>query len=272
MIYPMIPFSAVEFLGYWLGGSTTAQLGDMLGVTREHAQRAVLGPYGKQYPNVIRSKRGSGFRFTGDENDLRYTPYKIGGFLDLMRGLAAEAEGRGHSWFLAEKFLATSLLIDTGAKAVQMQELMAACVHRYSVDLDYVSKRRMSQICFSPHALVACANRPHFRGFAKGNDYARYIDIVPSRVRRLQRTGRNDYVGSHKDREWHEFVDLEFELCPDLPESIQNSIVEENNGSVRLQIKQVRRAVEMYVRRETEWRFVGDEVVRTWRLRNGAPA
>ena len=266
----MIPFGAVEFLGYWLGGGTAAQLGDMLGVTREHAQRAVLGPYRKQHPGVLSAKRGSGFRLMGDEYNLRYAPYKVASFLDLLRGLAAAAEGHGRDWFLAEQFLTTSLLIDSGSKAEQMQGLMKACVHQHSVDLDYVSKRRVSRIHFSPHALVVCANRPHFRGFAVGGDYKRYIDIVPSRVRFLQATDHKDYVGSAEDREWHECVDLEFVVCPDLPESIRNSIIEENDGSEHLQIRQVRHAVKMYVCREIEWRFVRDRVIHAWRLKQSS--
>ena len=262
----MIPFVAVELLGYWLGGGTAARLGELLGVTREHAQREVLNEYRDRHPGLIAAKRGSGFRMEADEFDLRYAPHTVSGLLDVFRGLAAEADGQGADWLLRPHFVSTSASADTGTKATAMQALLTACVHRRCIDIDYVSKRRLSRIRFSPHALVACAMRPHFRGFAVGKDYERYADIVPGRVRAMHDSDRGDYVGSDGDVEWHDYVDLTFEVNCDLAEEIRNSIIEENEGSSSLHIANVRHAVAMYIRREVEWRFVQDRIVRAWCL------
>ena len=94
---------AIELLGYWLGGGTASQLGSLLGVTREHAQRAFLGGFREEHPGTIAGERGRGFRLNGDEYNLRYAPNTVGGFLDLMRGLAAEAEGQGAEGLLGER-------------------------------------------------------------------------------------------------------------------------------------------------------------------------
>ena len=185
----MIGHAAVEFIGYWLGGGTVAQLGNLLGITREHAQRKVLGAYRTRHPDLIAAKPRHGYRFVGDEYNLHHAPHNVAGFLDLLRGLAAEAEAQGTDWLLGESFLATSLVTDLGVKAEQMRGLMAACAHRRCVDIEYVSARRLSRIRFSPHTLVACMHRPHFRGFAIGDDYGRYIDIVPGRIRAIEDFG-----------------------------------------------------------------------------------
>ena len=256
----MIPFAAVELLGYWLGGGTAAQLGELLGVTREHAQREVLNEYRDRHPGLIAAKRGAGFWMEGDEFDLRYAPHAPSGILNMLRGLAAEAEGRGGNWFLGPHFVSTSTIVEPGIKAPAMQALLAACVQRRCIDIDYVSKRRLSRIRFSPHALVACALRPHFRGFAIGEDYERYADIVPGRVRAMHGSDSGDYIGSDGDADWHDYVDLTFEVNADLAEEIRNSIIEENEGSSSLSIPSVRHAVAMYIRREVEWRFVRESV------------
>ena len=262
----MVPFSAVELLGYWFGGATAAQLGELLGVTREHAQRGILNDFQNRHPSLVAAKRGTGFWLEADEFDLRYAPHTVTGLLEMLRGLAAEAEGQGTDWLLRPHFVSTSASLDAGTKAPAMQALMAACFHGRCIDIDYVSKRRLSRIRFSPHALVACAMRPHFRGFAVGEDYERYADIVPGRVRAMHDSDRGDYVGSDGDIEWHDYIDLTFEVNCDLAEEIRNSIIEENEGSSSLHIANVRQAVAMYIRREVEWRFVQDRVVRAWCL------
>ena len=264
----MIPLAAVELLGYWLGGGTAARLGEVLGVGREHAQRAILDEYRNRHPGLIAAKRGSGFWMNGDEFDLRYTPHTVSALLDMFRGLAAEADGRGTSWLLQPHFVCTSALVDIGTKAPAMRALLAACVRRRCIDIDYVSKRRLSRIRFSPHALVACAMRPHFRGFAVGEDYERYADIVPGRVRAVHGSDGGDYIGPDGDADWHEYVDLTFEVNGDLADDIRNSVIEENEGSASFSIPSVRRAVAMYICREVEWRFVQDQPVRVWRLKN----
>ena len=257
---------AIELLGYWLGGGTASQLGGLLGVTREHAQRTFLRGFREEHPGKVTAERGRGFRLNGDDYSLRYAPNTVAGFLDLMRGLAAEADGQGADGLLGERFLATSLIADSGVKTEPMQGLMAACTHKYCVDIDYVGRRRLSRIRFSPHALIACAHRPHFRGFARGEDYERFIDIVPGRVRALQGMDHHDYIGPAEDAEWHERVDLLFEVNAALPEPVRNSIIEENGGLDRLLVRRVRRAVEIYIRREIEQRFAMDEIVHAWRL------
>ena len=269
----MIKLDAVEILGYWLGGGTATQLGQLLGVSREHAQRKYLGEYKTRHPHLIVTKQSQGFSFKSDasESDLRYAPYTTAGFLDLLRGLAVQSEGQDSEWLLDTHFMATSLMVDSGIKVDRIQRLMHACFHRLSIQIDYVSKRKLTRIRFSPHCLVACAMRPHFRGYFVTENHYGYIDIVPGRIRAMHDTSKKLYVGSDEDREWHAWVDLTFLVNRDLPENIQNIIIEENEGSDILKISKVRRAVELYVCRELEWRFVKDEVVRAWKLSRSTP-
>lgn len=110
--------------------------------------------------------------------------------------------------------------------------------------------------------------RPHFGGFAVREDYERYADIVPGRIRAIHGSDDGNYIGADGDTDWHDYVDLTFEVNSDLAEEIRNSIIEENEGSSCLRIPNVRHAVAMYIRREVEWRFVRDRVVRAWRLSN----
>ena len=264
---------AIELLAYWLGGGKAADLGQMLGVTREHAQRKILGDYKAKHPQLLITTPSKGFRFRPktDEYDLRYAPHTTAGFLGLLQGLAVQAESQEAPWLLDNYFTTTSLIIDTGIKVEQIQRLMAACFHRRSIDIDYVSKRKLSRIRFSPHTLVSCALRPHFRGFARTENQKGYIDIVPSRVRAVNDTNRKDYVGMDNDIEWHSFVNLTFRINHEIPGKIQDSIIEENGGSDTIHIHRARRALEMYIRRELEWRFVRNKVVKAWNLIESSP-
>ncbi len=209
---------------------------------------------------------------TGDEFDLRYAPHTVSGLLDQLRGLAAESAGLGQRWLLDSHFVSTFTLIESGAKAVPMQALLAACVHKRCVDIDYVSRRRLSRIRFSPHAPVACAMRPHFRGFAVGEKYERYSDIVPGRIRAVHSVDKHEYVDAAQDSDWHTCVDLVFAVNAGLPEPLRNSVIEENDGSDHLEVKNVRRAVEIYVCREIVWRYVQDGFVLAWRLAHRSPS
>ena len=151
--------------------------------------------------------------------------------------------------------------------------LYAACARRSAQVVEYQSRDEFFTMAFSPHAIVTAPGRLHFRGYA---DYTRlgtgaYIDVVPSRVRRIDGERSDLAVSSAGDIEWATRVDLRFRLNPDLPESLKVIVLEEWAGRVTsegenlvLTVPAVRQALTLYVRRGLRHRVFRSMAHEVW--------
>ena len=237
-----------EFLAFWRGGVTATELGQVLGLTREAAQRSVVGPYKKAFPHAT-VPRGKRTHIAGDAYSLKVSPWRVLDAVNFTSAMQAFAEASNGESPLGVPIEDLANFLDVDNEVERFRELYAAIARRRTVYLDYAAKRGRIQLIFSPHAIVRTPARLHFRGHSVriSEDGSRYIDIVPGRII-SSRLGREDeYVGAKDDIEWHIRVSIIAELNPRLGEAARESMMREYQCGDRLTITNVRRAVAEYV-------------------------
>ena len=263
----------VEYLAYWEEELTAARLARLLGLSREHAQRAVLGPFLRDYHVPLERSRGQARRLADKAEGLRFAPTRPSDLVRVLQGMQVlhthEAEGSPFGVPVEDIEVLTS-----GEPDVEVfKALYAACARRSAQVVEYQSKDQLFTMAFSPHAIVTAPGRLHFRGYA---DYTRlgtggYIDVVPSRVRRIDGERSDLAVSSAGDVEWATRVDLRFRLNPNLPEGLKAVVLEEWSGRVTsegddlvLTVPAVRQALALYAHRGLRHRVFGHVVHDVW--------
>ena len=242
------PIAIFEFLAFWRGGVTAAELGSALGLTREAAQRSIVAQYKRDYPHTT-LRRWRRTHIDGDANSLKTSPWRMLDAVNFTSAAQAFAEALGKESFLGVPVedLANPLDIDNDVE--RFRELYAAIARRRAVYLDYAAKGGRLQLVFSPHAVVRTPARLHFRGHSSrfGKRGGRYIDIVPGRIISLSPVSKDDYVGAADDVEWYKKVSIVAELNPELPKTARQSVMLEHQCQDWLTIESVRHAVADYV-------------------------
>ncbi|MCG5508766.1 hypothetical protein [Ectothiorhodospira lacustris] len=270
----MMRYSWLEYLAYWEGRLSASKLGRILGQSREHVQRDVISAYRHEFPGVLAGGPGRSQSIDRHE-DLHFAPSGAHRLVDLLRGEAtlSEALGEPARFGIPVEDVGTIAFRETEPEI--FRSLYRGCVQRRCVLVEYLSKNRVAVMRFSPHALVRDVARLHFRGYASWTQDHRgyYIDLVPSRVRRIyDDVDRWNYVPDTDDREWHERVNLTFRLNPDLPKNIRQILILEYEGEkaredfTQLVIPDVRLAMTRYVERTMKYRFFGEEMHHVWML------
>jgi len=259
--------AVLEMMAFWEGGVKAREVARALGTTREHVQRTLLLDYrNNSAPTAL--KRGRfGVVFTEGSGGLRYAPDSIRDLMAVLRGEAAAARASGDSFpfRLNVESAPVAASADEG-DADLFQEICAASVHRLALRLDYVAKSGLRQFWFSPHSIVDVHPLPHFRGCAIFDGGAtHYIDMVPPRIASIHGRDGERYVGGAGDTEWHERMDVVFELDPLLDHNVRASLMEEAGGCDRLVFPNVRRALVDYVARDLGLRMVGGVLRSVWR-------
>jgi hypothetical protein len=263
----------VEYLAYWEEELTAARLGRLLGLSREHAQRAVLGPFLRDYHVPLERSRGQARRLADKAEGLRFAPTRPSDLVRVLQGMQIlhtyEAESSPFGVPVEDVEVLTSAEPDVEV----FKALYAACARRSAQVVEYQSRDQLFTMAFSPHAIVTAPGRLHFRGYA---DYPRlgtggYIDVVPSRIRRIDGERPDLAVSSAGDVEWATRADLRFQLNPDLPESLRAVVLEEWSGGVTsldgrlvLTLPAVRQALALYVRRGLRHRVFRSMAHEVW--------
>lgn len=272
-------FFAIEYLAYWEARLSAGRLAALLGRTRSQVQRTVIKDYEERHPGtLVRKKRGKAFADTAE--GLRFAPTSASALLDVIRGEHRLAEASGEAPRFGPPLEEISAFGFSEPDPDLFQRLYAACVGRRAVRLDYAAKSGLMECDFSPHALVRDGARIHFRGYASTayrssapyqGPFQQYIDLAPSRVRRLIDEGDGaDYVSDAGDADWHDRETLMFQLNEELPKEILAVLAVEYEGAKaggdfrRLEIPNVRKALRIYVQRSLRRRAFGDVVHEIW--------
>ena len=242
------PLSVFEFFAFWRDGVTAAELGQALGMTREAAQRSVVGPYKKAFPHAM-VRRGKRTHIDGDTYSLRVSPWRVLDVVNFTSAMQAFADAVSGGSPLEVPIEDLANLLDIDNEVERFRELYAAIARRCAIYLDYAAKRGRIQLIFSPHAVVRTPTRLHFRGhsirLSEGN--SRYIDVVPGRIISSSLGSDDEYVGAKDDIEWHTRGSIVAELNPRLPETVRESVMREHQCGDQLTIENMRYAVAEYV-------------------------
>lgn len=264
----------VEYLAYWEENLTAGRLAKFLGITREHAQRAVLQPFVRDYHVPLQRSRGQAKRLADGADGMRFAPTRPSDLVHALQGMqvfhAHEPDGSPFSVRVED----VGLLTSADPEVEAFKALYAACANGSALAMEYRSKQELFSMAFSPHAIVTAPARMHFRGYAyypSGREGG-YIDVVPSRVTRTFGERPDLAVSDKGDVAWSTLTTLRFHLSPALPEHLKAVVLEEWSGQITtnddgdaiLSIASVRQALALYVRRGLRYRTFNDEAVEVW--------
>lgn len=244
---PKAQFSSwamLEYLALWEGQLTGARLAELVGSSREHAQRAVIGPYRTTHPKALPSRGGVMDPETGS---MGYFPSDPAGALCVLSAVKVLHQ----HWPLGGAFESVPLMCRENADNTAFVALYRAMCAEHAINVQYRSKRRLSTIEFSPHTLVDAGARAHFRGWAK--ERRTFIDLVPNRVARVDHV-TDQYVSNATDTLWHERTHMIFSLIsenPTLQEALSLEYALDPKANT-LTIFCVRAALAGYVQRHFE--------------------
>ena len=216
---------ALEYLALWEGALSAQRLGELVGLSREHAQRALIGPYRQEMPGRLSAGRRPS-QIKPDGTSTRWMPSDPGGFVAVLTGVKAVAGASPEGWPVGGAFESVPLICRANGDNETFVALYRAMCQRHSIDLEYRTKRGPRSYRFSPHTLVDTSNRPHFRGYVADpvSETGYFIDLVPSRVSELLDVRNDVYVSYESDNEWIRRVDLKFRLHENMDEKLREAI------------------------------------------------
>lgn len=267
------PQSLFEFLAFWRGGVTAAELGRALGQTRETVQRTVIRPYKESFPDATELWQRR-THIHGDCYSLKLSPYRVLDAVNFTSAMQAFAAASGEACRLAVPIEDLVSPLDIEAEVEQFRKLYAAIARKRVVRMDYAAKTGQLQLVFSPHTIVRTPMRTHVRGHSVrlvGHE-SRYIDVIPGRIVSAGFGESDEYVGDSGDSEWHTFTSIAVELNPRLPRSVAESVMLEHQCEKTLRLRRIRRAVAQYL---IDWlegrrlRGVAEPVWVNGRIENG---
>lgn len=240
--------SVFEFLAFWRGGVTAKELGWFLGMSREAAQRSVVGRYKNEFPQATVIREGRTY-IDGDAYSLKASPWKVADLINFTSAVHAFADAIGKESPLDVPIEDVVSSVDNEGEVEGVRALYGATAHRRTVYLDYRAKQGRIQLVFSPHAVVRTPMRIHFRGHAVwlSDNESRYIDVVPGRIIKGTLGGTDEYIGSANDVEWRQRTSIVAEINPLLPDEVKESVKQEYACDDLLVIEGVRKAVAHYV-------------------------
>lgn len=217
---------ALEYLALWEGALSAQRLGKLVGLSREHAQRTLIGPYRQEIPGRLVSTGRRPSRIEPDGISTRWMPSDPGGFVAVLTGVKAIAGASPETWPIGGSFESVPLICRANGDNEAFVALYRAMCQRRSIVLEYRAKGGPRSYCFSPHTLVDTSSRPHFRGYAADpvSETGYFIDLVPSRVLELLGVRNDAYVSYESDKEWIRRVDLTFRLHEDMDENLKEAI------------------------------------------------
>jgi hypothetical protein len=270
----------LDALAFWRTRISAAQLGTILGVTRQTAQTAVIRRYREEYPGKLTfTRRANGLPDGATIDDPAYADPDLGNLFHLL--VAVREFGEQHS---AEIAHGRTTMLGFPAEEIRMPEptdiealrrIIAAASHRRAVIGTYAFKEReMTRVRFSPHAMVKTPFRIHFRGFLESSAGSGgwavhgYRDIVPFRFVDIEENSEDASLPG-RDDEWLDEEILRFRLNPELPSSVRFTYATEyqlrSAGDVHYELwVRDRRAFSHYYRTEFFSRTWGEEKRPIW--------
>jgi len=260
----------LEFFCFWRGGCSARELGQLLGLTREQVQKAVIGPFQEkfgQHAQYDRSLRRVVIQ--SDAGGLKLAPSRVSDALNLLSAMQSFARAEGYlapsidGWVEVEDLLQP---LENERETEAFRAIYAAASAQRALILTYRAKSSEFIMQFSPHAVVRTHVRPHFRGYARyaaGSNNS-FIDLVPGRVVQIHSAPPGEYVGNGEDGDWHRRVTIVAKQNGDLPSTVAASLRQEFGTEYQLTIPDVRLATAPYLQQWLKTRRVQGLSVPLW--------
>ncbi|WP_295541171.1 WYL domain-containing protein [uncultured Thiohalocapsa sp.] len=240
-------FAFIEARLLWAGGLTANELAAAFGIARQNAQQTISA-YAKQHPGQLEHSTRQRRQVPTDGFKALYVREDVCRFLDYQR--AASYTARFHD----EPDWADLPFTDADAFARPLYDQHAArtaltALRRQAVVLiGYWAMSGARTRRISPHHLVHADARYHLRAFC--HETQQFLDFNLARIVNAE-LSKEDWVSAANDTHWHERVDLEFEINPQLPSEAQAALRQDHvrAGETTMKVRGVRRAIAYYVKR-----------------------
>jgi len=264
----MLNFVLLEYLAFWEGRLDVSRLAKLLGCTREHAQRMIVGRYRDLHPDNL-ERQGRHLVFVKSAEDLSYAPKEVNDLLNMITHWRFISGEDNRLEIVPIEYLGLSK--NNRPNAEIFRKLYLASAWSRPVRLTYISKKKRLDLSFSPHSIVRTEDRIHFRGYASWGlegETGKYIDLVVSRVMQI-RDFEGNYIPKDQDEGWLKLEDLRFRLNPDLPDGVRFAMLSERisegaEDPFSLKISAVRSALASYVQRSLTHRYLHDKIYEVW--------
>jgi hypothetical protein len=249
-------FAFIEARLAWAGGLTAGELADAFGIARQNAQQSIAA-YNEQHPGQMRYDVTQRRQVPEDSFKANYIRDDVGRFLDYQRAVSHTAQ------FFDEPDWADLPFTDADALAHPLYDKAAVrtvltALRRESVALiGYWAMSSARTRHISPHHLVYADGRYHLRAYC--HETARYLDFALARIVSAELTAEF-WISGDTDLDWHNRVDLEFGINPDLDAKAQAAVRQDHirANEPTLRVPGVRVALAFYIRRRltrTDHRF-----------------
>lgn len=258
---PTDPSLTCEFVARWLGGTTVAEIGLLLGYKHRRVTALLESGFAQRTHATARYDSRSKRWISTVRAEELHGPRTVTEATVALQALRLWARGSETESLFP--------IVDTRSFRQPVSAdifciLQGACARHQVVDVIYRTKKREFTAAFSPHMLVNTSHRLHFRGYSYFEEIGRghYWDLLPTRVLQAeirakpnrQRMRDDDhwrYVDGAGDIEWHTKTPLNLELRDELPEDVRQAVRHEHrmNGD-RLELGLISMALHRYVRAE----------------------
>lgn len=246
------PALACEFFAHWMGGTTLAEVGQLLGYAPRQTRTLVEDGFLRcGRPTAYYNRKAK--RWLSDvRSDNLHGPKSSHDVVAVLRALRIWSREAGTDRLfpiLDTRTFRPDVAPDT------FRILLGACVRKKVVDVVYRARTREQELAvsFSPHTLVTGPHRDHFRGYSvfEQEDRGHYWDLVPSRVLSVEVRPKLGYVDARNDAEWYAEAMLRLTLRADIPEAMRQAIRYEHGIMTdRLEIGPISLALLPYIRAE----------------------
>jgi hypothetical protein len=247
-------FTYIENCLYWGDGVTASQLGDTFQIARQNAQASIeayrqLHPGNMAY-NRSRKRHEATVSFIPNyikQEPLRYLNYLRGNSLANM--FWEDEDWGGLSVHDVDTLFRPYLERETVRKVV------TAIQTQQALYLEYHAKAGIQYLTIAPNHLVYASRRYHIRAYCYEKN--KFIDLVLSRILSAE-FSNEDWVSSEEDANWHHEIELQFIPNPELPETLQRTLLLDLGLNKGIYPISVRKALMAYVLREMErldWQY-----------------
>jgi predicted DNA-binding transcriptional regulator YafY len=243
-------FAFIEARLLWAGGLTASELADAFGIARQNAQQTIKA-YAEQHSGQMRYDPAQRRQVPEDSFTVNYIRDDVGRFLDYQRAVSHTAHFFDEPDWADLPFTDADALIHPLYDRDAARTVLTALRQQTVVVVGYWAMTGARTRRISPHHLVYADSSYHLRAWCHETD--RYLDFALARIVTAEPCDE-PWVSGDGDREWHERVDLEFEINPALPAETKAALRADHikTGEPTLRVPGVRVAVAFYVRRRFE--------------------
>jgi predicted DNA-binding transcriptional regulator YafY len=240
-------FAFIEARLLWADGLTANELADTFGIARQNAQQSIKA-YDKLHPGQLQHDKRQRRQAPTETFEPQYIRPGVSRFLDYQRAASYTAHFYDEPGWSDLPFTDADALVRPLYDQAAVRTALTALRRRSVVVIGYWAKSGARTRRISPHHLVHADDRYHLRAFC--HETQKFLDFKLARIVTAE-LSHEDWISDEADSGWHERVELEFEINPQLPTDARAALQQDHvkAGETTVKVRGVRKAIAFYVER-----------------------